>query len=727
MPNFSLKSYLWFALVLLCGPFSANSWAYENGFINVPKTLEPLRQQLIANPRNCLEHLAKTLNQQETTTEQTVTTGTIDILRYQIAALCAYRTNNPQQAQVYIHHAIRLAKQQPTHLTQAYIIAALAMSSDPKWAIQAQDYIALAQAGIEKLKIFPLSNMRFQLQKVQALYYQNQGKNNEAKNHLLKAKEEAYTSKSPILRAWSEALLADYYLLNKQPELALNHLTEAELDDQDIHNNEALLLNSKLKANMAQVYLEQGELVIAQQFQQDAIDDAASLNNLDLQAEEITKLADMTKLAKDNDAALVHYLNAKEIAKANHNLPLLADIELRLGSTYMEFTDYTPALVHLQIARQLFTRLNQPSKLLHSLLLLGELHINNHESGLAILQLEKAEALANTIGLSNSHSKVYKLLTEAYEQNGNYALALEEFKIYHSLNQQYQQISNELKREQFKQHYQYIEQAQQLSDLTKEKALIQQQSSFQQLVLVLVCVFAVMILFLFLITRQKLLSRKALVRHLNQQLNQHPITGWQQLANSDSPLQYLRKQHLSSTQSPQVLLLISIEHLSTVGQHSLGFKLRREFNKNVIEALITQFDKDYQLGHINDHQLLICLSLKQLSAEQICRMVVDEAERYAIKQKLKLIISIGTCIAPFLTKAEDAIDDSGMTEVLWLALEGAQQLSAHTQQNQWVELTAMKGSHAAFFCSDIRQDVKQAISKGLVKVNSSTDKSIINW
>jgi hypothetical protein len=90
-------------------------------------------------------------------------------------------------------------------------------------------------------------------------------------------------------------------------------------------------------------------------------------------------------------------------------------------------------------------------------------------------------------------------------------------------------------------------------------------------------------------------------------------------------------------------------------------------------------------------------------------------------------MAIGCCSLPFLAKAKDAIDDKGMTEVVWLALEGAQQLCKHTNQTQWVELTAMSGSHAAFFCSDLTQDVKQAIAKGLVKVNASSDKSLINW
>ncbi|GAB1622751.1 hypothetical protein AAOGI_28010 [Agarivorans albus] len=722
-----VQAYLTGLLALITCLVSFNSSAYEHGFVHVPKALEPLRQLLIANPRECIRQTEQQLSNQQQS-PQNAESQSVTLLSYQLGALCAYRIKDTRQAQQYIDQAIELAKQQQhqAHLTQAYIIAALVLSNDPNRASETETYLNLAQTNLDKLKIFPLPNMRFQLQKVLALYHLNQGKSNEAKTYLLKAKEEAYASKSPILRAWSEALLANYYLANSQPELALSHLSEAELDQQDINSNEALLLTSMLQANIARVYLGQGELAIAQQIQQDAIANAVDLGNFDLQAEEIATLGNMSELAGDIDAALVHYLNAKEIAKANNNLPLLADIELQLGKTYMELSDYTPALVHLQISRQLFISLNQPGKLLRSLLLLGELHINNNENGLAILQLEKAEELANTMGLSSSHSKVYKLLTQAYEKNGNYALALEQFKVYHSLNQQYQQIRNELKREQFKQHYQYIEQAQQLSDLTREKAIILQQSNFQQLVLVLVCVFGIMLLFLFLVTRQKLLSRNASLNDISHQLNHHPVTGLQQLANSDAPLVCLRDK-LSNKQQARILLMLSIESISLASQQTLGFKAQRELIKRFIEELIEDIEGDFHLGHISDKQLVLCIEQADLSPQELGEQLSGRAKICAEQQKIKLIMAIGCCSLPFLAKAKDAIDDKGMTEVVWLALEGAQQLCKHTNQNQWVELTAMSGSHAAFFCSDVTQDVKQAIAKGLVKVNASSDKSLINW
>ncbi|GDY25669.1 hypothetical protein AHAT_15590 [Agarivorans sp. Toyoura001] len=719
---------IWRLLALICGILSANTQAYEHGFVHVPKALEPLRQLLIANPRMCLQQTKQRLEQQQNSTKQSPESKSIELLTLQLGALCSYRISDTKQAQSYIDHAIYLAKQQQhqAHLTQAYIIAALVLSGDPNRAVETRSYIELAQSNLEKLKIFPLPNMRFQLQKVLALFYQSQGKSNEAKSYLLKAKEEAYASKSVILRAWSEALLANYYLINNQPELALSHLSEAELDDADIKTNEALLLSSLLKANIARVYLGQGELAIAEQIQQDAIAYAVTLGNLDLQAEEIATLGNMAELTGDIDAALVHYLNAKDIAKANNNLHLLADVELQLGQTYMELSNYTPALVHLQISRQLYTTLNQPNKLLRSLLLLGELHINNKENGLAILQLEKAEQLANTMGLTSSHSKVYKLLTQAYEENGNYALALEQFKVYHSLNQRYQQIRNELKREQFKQHYQYIEQAQQLSDLTREKAIISQQSNFQQLILVLVCVFGIMLLFLFLVTRQKLLSRNASLKELKLKLNHHPITGWQQLAHSETPLLCLRDNQ-ENKQQPRILLMLSIEKIGLVNHQTLGFKSHRDLIKLFVEELITDLDGDFHLGHINDKQIVLCIEQGRNTPQKLSQHLSERAEKCAETQKIELILAIGSCMLPFLTKAEDAIDDIGMTEVVWLALEGAQQLCTQTNSNQWVELTAMSGSHAAFFCSDVTQDVKQAISKGLVKVNASADKSLINW
>ncbi|MGY5452911.1 tetratricopeptide repeat protein [Agarivorans sp. MS3-6] len=722
-------NYIWRILALVTCFHSLSASAYEYGFVHVPKELEPLRQQLIVNPRVCLKQIEQKLEQQKSLVHQTIETKNITLLSNQIGALCAYRIDNIDLAQHYINLAIGLAQEQQhqAHLTQAYIVAALILSEDPNRSSEAESFIELASVNLEKLKIFPLPNMRFQLQKVIARFMQNQGKSNEAKNYLLKAKEEAYTSKSVTLRAWSEALLANYYLTNNQPELALNHLSEADLDDLAKPTSESLFLSSKVKANIAKVYLDQGELAIAEQFQQDAIAHAVELGNPDLQAEEIATLANMAELSGDIDAALVHYLNAKDIAKSNGNIPLLAQIELRLGQTYMEFSDYTPALVHLQIARQLFNSIHKPNEVLRSLLLLGELHISNQENGLAILQLEKAEALANTMGLTSSHSKVYKLLTQAYEKNGNYALALEQFKIYHSLNQQYQQIRNELKREQFKQHYQYIEQAQRLSDLTREKAIAQQQSSFQQLILVLVCVFGIMLLFLFLVTRQKLLLRNASVNGLTQQLNQHPVTGWQQLAHCDAPLNGLPSVPAPSANSTSILLLLSIELLKTESQHTLGFEQRRILIKDFVDALMLSIEENYQLGHVNDQQMLLRIEQHQRSPQQLCEQLMLHTQKCAQQLKIEIKIAIGTCVSPFLTKAKDAIDDKGMTEVVWLALEGAQQLYAHTQTNQWVELTAMSGSHAAFFCTNVTQDVKQAITKGLVKVNASADKNLINW
>jgi len=703
---------------------SGNLVAYEHGFIHVPKNLEPLRQLLISNPRACLQEIEqpqrKAIKPKDPQGEE--------ILSNQLAALCAYRISHTDQALDFINRAIEQAteKQYQAYLTQAYIIAGLILSGDPKQASASYHYIQLAQQSLDKLNVFPLPNMRFQLEKVLANYYQSQGKSSEAKTHLLKAKEEAYAGKSEVVRSWSENLLAEYYLTNNQPELALSHLSEVQINQRGKPSSEALLLSSIVNANIAKVYLDQVELAIAEQYQQEAIASAVKLNNPDIQAKEIAALGDMAELGGDIDAALVHYLNAKDIAKANHNKPLLADIELRLGKTYMELSNYTPALVHLQIARQLFSELKLNNKLLRSLLLLGELHINNHENGLAILQLEKAEKIANTMGLTSSHSKVYKLLTQAYEQNGNYDLALEQFKVYHNLSQQYQQIRNELKREQFKQHYQYIEQAQQLSELTKEKALMIQQSNVQQLVLVLVCAFGIMLLFLYLVTRQKLLSKTTSLSQLTKQFTLHPMTGLPQLANSEIPLLCLDEAQYHP-QSTRTLALLSIEYLGFSEHQTLGFQTQRNLLTCLISDLKDSLEGDYKLGHINDKQLILCIDQANTSPHQLCQQLTACAKLSATKQEIELSLAIGCCSQPFLVKAKDAIDDKGMTEVLWLALEGAQQLCAKTKQSQWVELSAMSGSHAAFFCSNITEDIKQAIAKGLVKVNASADKTLINW
>ncbi len=709
---------------LLCCFVSSNLAAYEHGFIHVPKNLEPLRQLLMANPRACLQEIAqpqrKPIKPQDPQSEE--------ILSNQLGALCAYRISHTEQALNYINKAIEQAseKQYQAYLTQAYIIAGLILSGDPKQASASYHYIQLAQKQLDKLNVFPLPNMRFQLEKVLAIYYQSQGKSSEAKSHLLKAKEEAYAGKSEIVRAWSENLLAEYYLVNNQPELALSHLSEAQINERGRASHEALLLSSIVNSNIAKVYLDQGELAIAEQYQQEAIANAQQLSNPDIQAKEIAALGDMAGLADDIDAALVHYLNAKDIAKANNNKPLLADIELQLGKTYMKLSNYTPALVHLQIARQLFNELKLTNKLLQSLLLLGELHINNNENGLAILQLEKAEKIANTMGLTSSHSKVYKLLTQAYEQNGNYDLALEQFKVYHNLSQQYQQIRNELKREQFKQHYQYIEQAQQLSELTKEKALMVQQSNVQQLILVLVCAFGIMLLFIYLVTRQKLLSNTTHLSQLTKQFTLHPMTGLPQLANSETPLLCLHdSQHHSP--SARTLAILSIEYLRLSDHQTLGFQTQRNLLTCLISDLKRSLEGDYQLGHINDKQLILCIDQANTSPQQLCQQLTACAKMSASRQQIELSLAIGCCSQPFLVKAKDAIDDKGMNEVVWLALEGAQQLCAKTQQSQWVELSAMSGSHAAFFCSDITKDIKQAIAKGLVKVNASADKTLINW
>lgn len=713
--------------------FSSHGFAFEYGILRIPKSVETLRHDLLTRPLLCLEKIEHGLDAAtQLSGDASFYSVKVQVATQQIAALCALRAGKPVLAEQYIDHSLELAKTHQAYLLQGNLIAALIAAQDPNQSTHAQEHLDVATEMAQSLKHYPLPNLQFQIQRLQGLRHMSMGQFNEAKNHLLRAKEEAYASQSAFFRARAEDLLGRLSVRNDQPELALSHFNEALNFIRSAQSDAEHLLLSEINEEIAAIYMQQQETDIAQQYQENAIEQAEALGSPQLLARQIATLADMASHTNQQNVAIAHLFVARDFANQARLWEISADIEHRLALNYQAINDYTAALLHFEVARELYQRQQQPDNELSVLLDLGLLHIANGEAGLAILQLERAEELANTMGLTPSHTRVFKTLAEAYEQNGNFDLALEHYKLFHQLSSQYQEIRAKYSDQQFKQHYQYIEQAHQLSELTQEKAALLQKTSFQQLILTLSAVLIVLLIMLYISSRQRSIAQGHRMRKLNHQLERNPATGYYQLHHCSDPLNMLKRyaQNSSLFEDPDndyVLALLTIEAMEAEPQRVLGQAKRQELYKHLIEKILQPDNSNIAVGHLTHRTLLICAPKNERDCAQWFEYWQSQAELFAVENQLKVVLISGGCNMPFLTKARDAIDDIELVEVASLAQEAAKQLVIKSGQSEWLELNAMKDSPVAFFGKDIHQDVKQAISKGLVKISCSGDKSNISW
>ncbi|MFM2485836.1 tetratricopeptide repeat protein [Celerinatantimonas yamalensis] len=704
--------------------------AYGIGVLPLPNSLSNYQQLMLQNPGQCeqqLNHRLSALSSQSQVTQQS--SDSSSIVMYQLMALCANLNGSPIRALAHIHEAITQQKGNSPQLSaRSYLIQTQLLLVNSQ-VDQARIAFVKAQQAISQLTALPLL-IHFEMILTDARLQLQQQHQVIAQNLFNQALSLAKQSHHPILLGWAQTWLGLYYQHSGQLEQALTHYTQA-IRYASSQSPAASFLRNHLHHYLSQIYQQQPQWSKAIHYQQNAIGAAEQLGNTALIARSVADIALIYQQMHNYDLALVHYLNAQDIARQSQSWRLVAKIDFWLGQTYLLNQNSTQALEHLNIARHYFQNPIAPLWLVKTLILLSEIHIANQEPALAILQLTKAEQLTTQLPSSTNADKIEHLLAIAYQQSGAYEQALIHYKLYHHLMQNYQQLQRHISQTQFANHYQFIEQQQQVNQLLQANQRLQQQSNDRRLLIIILIVLCLVLFIFWLTAKLRLRQNYAQRRELIDRLYYNPRTGWPSLETADRPLKQLRRlghypmNNGLSPSSSHVIVMMRLCGEMFQNQHS-GFAQRKQLETSFAHHIYHHLGERYLACHLGGTSYLFITPYDAQEPEQLCEQLLDIVSQFIHTRQLPYRVAIGCCLSPFLNRSPDAISDSGLVEIAHMALEMAIAQTANSKLHQWVVLRALSCSPAAFFQSEqINQDIQDAVHKGLVKVVSSTDNKAI--
>jgi tetratricopeptide (TPR) repeat protein len=133
--------------------------------------------------------------------------------------------------------------------------------------------------------------------------------------------------------------------------------------------------------------------------------------------------------------ALEYLLAAVEVAQENEHKHAQASAFVYLGKLYQDMGNHEKALDSyregLKTAQQIGLRIFESEALTE----LGELFGERKDYAQAVESLSKALGIAREMGNSEQTFRIHHLLSQSYEQHGDYALALNHYKAFYTFRQ----------------------------------------------------------------------------------------------------------------------------------------------------------------------------------------------------------------------------------------------------------------------------------------------------
>lgn len=405
----------------------------------------------------------------------------------------------------------------------------------------------------------------------------------------------------------------------------------------------------------------------------------------------------------------------------------LASLNFEIGQTYMQMNNLNAARVYLQAARNGFNLLKDQRGELDVLMVLADMHLRMNEPGMAIALLENvAHEPELEVPLR------YQLIAKAYEQKGQYRQAFDNLKLYTngtaSASRQMLSSSNE----QLRDNYWRVELERNVSTLKDS----QQQLTLERnhyLWLSALCGSLTICFGLYVLQLIRQVRRlKTHSDELKQQLGQAQVS---ELPNSYQLHEHLVEldfnlQQRDQQQEPVAgwqLSHIFVPALSRAAE-KLGSEKASQLQLKISSCLSRVCSGSEKLYQLTDSRFLLMQPIDDAIRQQrLGEQLLEKIEALLNELNLAPRVQIGLAQYPFLRRCPQAIPATDVVELSLLALSGAEQLSEKTHQSSWLELSAIDCQQAAFFNGAIRERTLSAIDKGLVKVNASHNKHLVNW
>ncbi len=654
---------------------------------------------------------------------------------WQIQALCQANDGLPLPADASVNKAIELARryrQADAEASGLTIKAKLALArQDPE-----QARILLDEANALLTEDSPVSlTSALPLLQANALLYQHRF--DEARQAFEQIRVQAQQRGRHLQQAWANYLLGGYYQLLQQDELALSHYVET-LNLLGKRRQYYLKAIAAEKAASLYAALNKGEQAV--HYANMATTEFELLGNPTLLIGSLLNLGRVTRAGNDANLALVYFFNALDLVKTQGNSELMARLYLEIGHCYRQLDNAAEARHYLTLARTSFKRSQDVPRQIDTLLQLGQLHLEQQEPGLALLQLDQARQLAEQRDDVPHLIESHRLLALLFETSGNPAQALVHQKAFHDYYERASQLNRLLTQSLVQDSDQQLQQERELAGLRQQNAQLQQDK--QRFTLLATSLGLISPLLLYGLLRNYIRSRR--LQHDNNAL-QHsllvePRTGlpnWRQLMQrlpqemakrqQRSEQWYLNEAEAQPFNDKIYYLLLHVPFMVDLSER-IGLAHAAALQKKLGDYLQGRIHPKARLYDLREGQFIYVISQRQVvdlqqTIASLERMFAEFPSQFELDQRL----AIGIIGHPFLPKAPHALDDMRLGDILYLAMAAAHQLTEQTGERAWVELLAVDCQQAAFFNGDIRHCCVQAILKGLVKVNSSHKKQQIDW
>lgn len=673
------------------------------------------------------------------------------LMAWQIQALCQANEGLLLPAHASINQAIKLAKryhQTDSHAAGLMIKAKLSLAKQD--AAQAKKLLNNAQTLLNEESADALQQALPLLQ-ASTLFYQQ--KMEEARLAFEHIRLQAQENNQQVQQAWANYLLANYYQLIQQDELALAHYIETL---SLLGKRRLYYLKAQAAEKAAAINATLGKSEQAIHFANLAASEFESLGNPNLLISSLLNLGRVTRTSsEDASLALVYFFNALNLAKILVDNEQIAQLYLEIGHSYRLLDKPSEALPYLSQARASFERnkdiepagahkiVAQQQKtllLIDTLHQLGQLYMSQQESGLALLQLEQALTLAERINNVPRLIESHRLLALLFEHINNPNQALIHYQAYHEHFAQASQLNRLLTQSLVQDNDQQLQQERELVSLRQQSEQLQRDKRLFSSLAIALSVSTVLLLYAAwrnLLSRRRLQEQNTGLTHSLLLESRTGLPNWRQFmlrlpkdvakSQLSSEQWYLNETQAQPFDDKIYYLLLHVPFMVDLSER-LGLVATKALQQQLGTYLQGRIHPEARLYDLREGQFIYVIAQRQVSSLQetlanLQRMFEEFPSAYDLDKRL----AIGIIGHPFLPKAPHALDDMRMGDILYLAMAAAHQLSKETGDRAWVELLALDCQQAAFFNGDIRHCCIQAILKGLVKVNCSHKKHYIDW
>jgi diguanylate cyclase (GGDEF)-like protein len=221
--------------------------------------------------------------------------------------------------------------------------------------------------------------------------------------------------------------------------------------------------------NIAEIFAELGEYGTALEYNQRGLELLPRTNDLALESTALTTMGHIYAQMGKHEKALHYHRQSLRLAKKTGNQHDKAMALLGLGISLQENQEFTKAYRSLRQALKLVLSTGTANDQVKTLYAIGKNHLLQGKQSQAIAQLHKAIEISKQTGEKHI-DKVHLLLSQTYQLQGNFQLALRHFQEHHVARQKIfnrdsqRQIRTLLARKEIKQAHREIEEQRMRND-----------------------------------------------------------------------------------------------------------------------------------------------------------------------------------------------------------------------------------------------------------------------